>query len=365
MADNVDNVENVEIESGTTLDVTDKKCPNCGATVEYDPDLLKMACAYCGYTRELPQPGEGKSVDEMDFASAKLRSSVDWGTKKKSIVCKQCGGETVYDATETASSCPFCGSTSVMPVDDDEDVMAPGGVVPFEISNEKAVELFNSWLKSKIFAPSAAKKSCRAENFNGIYLPYWTYDSETTSSYEVKLGYRHKKSDGSTYYTYRTYRGVYDEFIDDQVVYASKKTDNPYIKSISTFDFKKLRAYDPQFVAGFAAERYTIGLDDGWELAKKDIQKTLKNHIGTQARKAHHADTVSNVTLSTMYDKVTFKYILAPIWQANFKFNDKVYNFVVNGQTGKIAGKAPISPLRVAIAIAIGIVVIALIAHFS
>lgn len=365
MSDNDEIIQDEQIQEGETLDVTDKKCPNCGATVAYDPETLSMICEYCGYSRSLPKPEDaGKANQEIDFESAKIRHSKDWGSKKKNIVCQSCGGSTMYDMTETAAVCPFCGSTSVMPVDDEEDVMAPGGVVPFEISREKAAELFKSWLKGKFFAPNAAKKSCKADEFSGIYLPYWTFDSQTTSPYTAKYGkyYYVKDREGNKVRKTRWYpcRGIYEEFIDDQVVYASAKTNNPYIRNVSNFNFKKLRDYDPQFVAGFAAERYSVGLDDGWKEAQALIEKKIYSNITSQIRNKYNADVVSNLRVSTAYDNVTFKYLLAPIWISNFKFNNKIYNFVVNGQTGKIAGKSPVSVLKVILTIIIAIIVFTL-----
>ncbi len=357
MAENEGFVEEMEEDktiNETTMDVTDKKCPNCGATVTYNPATLSMTCEYCGYSRTIPKPDSNESLEEIDFESAKIRASKDWGTKQKSIVCKMCGAESIYDEAMTAGNCPFCGSTSVMPVDSDEEIMAPGGVVPFEIPQDKAAQLFKNWLGHKIFTPSAAKKNCEAGSFTGIYLPYWTYDSETTSSYDAKLGFEYKVKTKDGYETkvrWRNYSGVYEEFIDDEVVYASTKTTSPGIRAVSSFDFTKLKPYSPEYISGFAAERYTLGLDDGWEQAKQSIQVKLKSHLGSKLRSAYNADRVGTINLATAYDKITFKYLLAPIWMSSFKFNGKVYNFVVNGQTGKVAGKAPISALRVAIAI--------------
>ena len=150
----------------------------------------------------------------------------------------------------------------------------------------------------------------------------------------------------------------HDEFIDDEVVYASTKTNDSHIKTVSSFDFSKLRDYDPQFIAGFAAERYSLGLDDGWNVAQSQIRAKLEQHIRENVRARYKADRVKDVKLATSYDKITFKYLLAPIWISNFKFNGTIYNFVVNGQTGRIAGKSPVSALRVAIAIIIAIVVL-------
>lgn len=365
MAENLGNTaEQVEeISQGFTEDVTDKKCPNCGATVVYDPETLSMSCPFCGYSRQLPKPEDnGQDVEELDFSSAKNRESLDWGKAKKSLVCKNCGAETIMDSADTAQCCPYCGSTQVMPVDDDDSVVAPGGVVPFEITKEKAAQLFKSWMKGKFFAPNEAKKSCEAKNFSGVYLPYWTYDSQTTSPYEIKLGFNHKDAKGNTYTTYRTYYGIYERFIDDEVVYASKKTNNPYIKSASKFDFSKLRKYSPEFIAGFLAERYTVGLDEGWNIAKGQIKNTLENEISSMEKKKRKADSVSKLTFNTSYAKVTYKYILAPIWIANFKFKDKLYNIVVNGQNGQIRGEAPVSPIKVILTILAIIAVIVILA---
>lgn len=351
------------VDGGITIsrteEVTDQKCPSCGGTVVYDPASLKMVCEFCGYSRELPPPEAGKGIEELDFETAQNRSNCDWGVSVKTVVCKQCGGETVYDALETASTCPFCGSTSVMPVEGVENVMAPGGVVPFEISNEKAAQMFSSWIKGKLFAPNAAKKSCQAKDLHGIYLPYWTYDAQTTSTYKAKYGIEYKDGDDYKVRWYPT-SGIYEEFIDDELVYASTKTTNPYIKSVSNFDFKKLRPYTPEIVAGFAAERYSVGLDNGWEKAKESIKPKLNTHIRTKIIKENRADKVSDLVFSTAYANITFKYLLAPIWLATYQFNGQSYNIVINGQTGKVAGKAPVSGWKVLIAILIAIAAIIL-----
>ena len=70
MADNDGYIEEQEdqVLEETTMDVTDKKCPNCGATVTYDPATLKMLCEYCGYTRELPKPEQNTAMEEIDLS---------------------------------------------------------------------------------------------------------------------------------------------------------------------------------------------------------------------------------------------------------------------------------------------------------
>ena len=46
--------------------------------------------------------------------------------------------------------------------------------------------------------------------------------------------------------------------------------------------------------------------------------------------------------------------------RSNFKYKDKVYQFMVNGQTGKIAGKTPLSIPKIIITVLAVIAVIVL-----
>ena len=335
---------------------TDKKCPNCGATVVFDPASGKMHCDYCGYTCELPSAEAENEICEMDFESAIHTESFNWGEQKKEVQCKQCGAVTVYDALETAAVCPFCGSTSVMPAAT-ENTIAPGAVCPFTVTKDLAGERFTRWLKRKWFAPRKAKKSASPEAFQGVYLPYWTYDAQTTSNFTGRAGYdkRVKDRDGNvrTETTWRHVSGVYQEFFDDVTVMASKRQEGSGVSDCEPFDFSKLVPYSPQVLAGFVAERYSIGLQEGWDTAQRTIQSHLRSDIQSYIRRHWNADRADSVHFSTLYSNITYKYLLVPVWISSFKYNDKVYSFMVNGQTGRVGGKSPVSPWRVAAAVAI------------
>jgi ribosomal protein S27E len=347
---------------------TDKKCPNCGATVVFDPATGGMHCEYCGYTCELPKADSENEICEMDFESALHTESFDWGEQKKEVQCKQCGAVTVYDALETAAVCPFCGSTSVMPAAN-ENTIAPGAVCPFAITKDQAGERFTKWLKGKLFTPRKAKRSARPESFTGVYLPYWTYDAQTTSNFTARAGYDRtvKDKDGNrkTVTDWRHVSGIYQEFFDDVTVMASKRQTDSGVRACEPFDFSKLVPYSPQVVAGFIAERYSIGLKEGWESAQKNIQSRLHSDISSYVRRHWNANRADSVRFSTLYSNITYKYLLVPTWISSFKYKDKVYQFAVNGQTGKVGGKAPVSVWRVLIAIALGIALIALLAYLA
>lgn len=334
-----------------TKDETDKKCPQCGGVMEFDPATGGMKCPYCEYAEEI---AAGEAAREIDFEDAEDRASHDWGAAKKRVLCESCGAETIYDALEVANECPYCGSNQVMEVQDG-DTMAPGGVCPFKIDKKTAGSSFKRWIAGKLFCPSLAKQKARPDAFHGVYLPYWTFDTQTESEYDGRYGiYRTvREADGKTrtvtdwYYT----SGDYSEFVNDHPVLATARHDASILNEILPFDTEANVAYNPRYLAGYAAERYSIGLNDGWEQGREEIHDHLERQVEQKIRSECRADTVANVNVQTSYDDLKFKYLLLPVWLSSFRYNGKVYNFMVNGQTGRVGGKSPISALRVAIAV--------------
>lgn len=367
MTEYYNNPENTIVAERTEKE-TDKKCPQCGATVTFDPASGKMHCEYCGYTREVPIGDTTAAIEELDFDSAIHTESFNWGEQKKEVQCKQCGAVTIYDVLETAAVCPFCGSTSVMPAATN-DTIAPGAVCLFEITKEQASASFTKWLKRRIFAPRKAKLSAMPDAFNGVYLPYWTFDTLTYSQFNARAGYdsTEKDDNGRTTTTtdWRRVDGEYEEFFDDVTVVASKRHEGSGVKDCEPFDFSKLVPYTPQALAGFIAERYSIGLKEGWEMAQQTIQSRLKDDISRFIKKRWNADRTDRLKFLTSYNNITYKYLLVPTWISSFKYKDKTYQFVVNGQTGKVGGKYPVSVFRVIVFWTLVIGLFALLVYYS
>lgn len=67
-----------------------------------------------------------------------------------------------------------------------------------------------------------------------------------------------------------------------------------------------------------------------------------------------HADEARVSSIRTKHADTKYKLTLLPMYLSSFTYKDKVYHVLVNGQTGKCSGEAPVSPARVMAAIAIG-----------
>lgn len=340
------------------VDEYDAKCPSCSASIKFNPANGKLTCPYCGYEEEVaaPELESEQMAHELDFHEAMERGSFNWGEEKKTVICDACGAESIYDALEVANVCPYCGSNHVMEVAS-ENALEPNGICPFQVTREQADVNFQKWIKGKWFAPNEAKRSAKAEAFHGVYLPYWTFDSNTTSHYSAQYGRSRtvRDKDGNTHTVIDWYHtsGIYQEFIDDFLVRATKRYDEGLLRKVEPFNTNGSLAFNKDYLTGYIAERYSIGLDEGWRTAQRGIHNHLSSQITSQIMARHATVHVRGLHFSTTHSNITYKYVMLPLWVSSFKYKGKVYQFLVNGQTGKVGGQSPISAVKVTITVLI------------
>lgn len=343
--------EGMEPVIAATKRETDKKCPYCGGVMDFNPETGNLACPYCGHEEAIEVKQKNFVAKELDFDLAEEVASVDWGTATKTVRCKACGAETVYDVNEIANECPYCGSNQVME-ERGEHTMAPSGIVVFRISAKEASERFRNWIGKKFFCPKLAKQSARPKAFKGLYIPFWTFDANTASDYTGEYGIDHQERDKDgkmrTRTVWRHTRGRYNQSFDDVLVCGSTKQDEAMLKKLEPFDTKKTVAYKPEYMAGFMAERYTVKMKTAWEKAKGIIKNIIWSSVSDKIRREHLADHTRNVRVNTEFRDITYKYLLLPVWISSFQYKGRVYHFMVNGQTGEVSGKTPISWVKVA-----------------
>ena len=141
--------------STETKEETDRKCPACGGVLDFNPTKGKMVCPYCDSEYEIEVDNPAFVAKELDFDAAENSACYDWKAPTKSVVCKSCGAETIYEAQEIASECPYCGSNQVMEAGS-EHIMAPGGIVVFKLDAKQSF-LENGLVRSS-FAQSLQRK---------------------------------------------------------------------------------------------------------------------------------------------------------------------------------------------------------------
>ncbi len=134
---------------------------------------------------------------------------------------------------------------------------------------------------------------------------------------------------------------------------ASKSLPANITDSVMRFNLKGLVPYQPEFVSGFQAEAYQVTLREGFPIAKQSIDEAvrslIRSDIGGDQQRIH--------SVSTRYSEVKFKHVLLPAWISAYRYRDKVYRFLINGQTGEVSGESPKSWWKIAFLV-LGILVV-------
>lgn len=335
-------------------------CRSCGAKVEYSPGTGALKCPYCGAENEIPQSAE--DIVELDFhAYLAEASSREETVETTAATCASCGATSTVESLTSLSHCPFCG-TQFMVKAQPHRFLKPKALLPFKVTQQEAWSKFRAWLKKLWFAPGTLKAFARAaDSLKGMYIPYWTYDTNTTSHYRGERGddytetetYRTKDSQGRTVTRTRQVvktrwtpaSGVVWNDFDDVLVLASASLPRAKTQQLEPWDLENLVPYQDAYLSGFGAEAYQVGLKEGFDRAKEIMDGTIRSSICADIGGDHqriHA-------VKTRYDNITFKHILLPVWISAYRYRNKVYRFVINGRTGEVQGERPWSKIKIAL----------------
>ncbi|SFT45774.1 replication restart DNA helicase PriA [Sedimentitalea nanhaiensis] len=357
-------------DTGPDIPVTEHRfpCEQCGADYRFAPAQNRMICDHCGHTQPIDGgPWGSATLTELDFDAAIAQTLPATEIEETRVLsCPNCAAQFEFDPDSHAAECPFCAT----PVVTDTGIsrhIKPRGVLPFALDERTAHDAMNDWLGRLWFAPGGLQAYARkGRRMQGIYVPYWTFDAQTRTRYRGERG--------TIYYTTRTVvrdgkrvqeqvakvrwtpaSGRVARFFDDVLVLASRSLPKKYTDALQPWDLSALAPYQPQYLAGFRAEAYTVELPDGYgearQIMARTIERDVRFDIGGDQQRIHGIDTDVR--------DVTFKHVLLPVWLAAYKYRGQTYRFVVNGQTGRVRGERPWSAIKIAIAVTLGLLVAA------
>ena len=126
------------------------------------------------------------------------------------------------------------------------------------------------------------------------------------------------------------------------------------LRKVGPYSMKVLHIYNPAYLAGFFAERYSIGLREGFDAVRASMEREIVSQI--EARCGY--DLYRDMHYHHNYDRVHFKHILLPLWLSSYTYRGKVYQLMINGETGQVAGKSPLSALKIALLVTLGILAV-------
>jgi DNA-directed RNA polymerase subunit RPC12/RpoP len=362
--------EVTKVKKGALFTQKTFPCKSCGASLIFCADESALKCSYCGSINYLYPPEIPIQEHSLDRALEKMEHLPRYDLKApKSIKCPVCAATFSLKPNIRSTRCPYCDAPIVTNLDIFMP-LAPESLLPFKINRKEAQKIFKKWVGSLWFAPSQLKQYTQSDSeFEGLYLPYWTYDADTLTRFQ---GYR-----GDTYYVrvqrrmvidgreqivedmeprieWTPVRGEVSRHFDDILIGATKTLPRKLADSLQPWDLENLVPYDERYLSGFESETYSVALDEGFARAKSIMEYAIRESVRRKIGGDHQ-----KISYMQIYHRdKTFKYILLPIWTAHFKHSGKTYRFAINARTGVIRGERPYSIVK--IVLTVGAVLLAL-----
>ena len=356
---------------GTPRQIGSRFCVSCGVPFETPnegslSDLRKRPSEELSRVTERTPAGSGVTVKT---------EAIEASGATRTFRCENCGSEVDAPREQRSLRCPFCDSAYVaeLPIEQ-RTGQRPEFIIGFEVSREKAQEIFFQWIgKNSFFRPSDLVTKAATEKQQGVYIPFWHFSMKAMSEWSAQIGeywyrtesYTVKNAEGKSEVRTRTVQetewwplsGIYRKYYSGYLVSASKGLPQREALAIQPYRLNTMMRYRPMYLAGWMAEEFSVSRETAMAATQQEFRTRDYNAINAFLP----GDVQSGLTVHTNLEVGGSDLILLPIHVLSYRYRDKVYRFLVNGQTGKVYGEKPWSSSKIA-AVVIAIVLLLLVA---
>jgi predicted RNA-binding Zn-ribbon protein involved in translation (DUF1610 family) len=293
-----------------------------------------LFCSNCGT--------ENPSGLDSQGIAREVESSTQQIASVLSFQCDQCGASMSYDASAKQLRCPFCGSEKLHSRPNAR-TLKPRSVVPFRVNRDHVDGLLREWLGKGFWRPNDASEQSVISKATPVYVPFWVFSAEaetawTADTSRVPIGARGtwRPISGTTH---RSYRGV--------LVGASGTLTPMEIREIAPFDLSE--SVDPESLdlLNVVVEEFRVTRRDARAIAKGTIDQIVAEEVRQQID-----GSIRNLRVNVRTQDMSSVPVLLPVWIMVYRYKEKSFRVLVNGQTSEVYGIAPFSNTKLMFVIA-------------
>lgn len=318
-------------------------CPQCGGRLRFDPEIVDLKCEHCGFVEVVEEVALQDGAQPLDYALPTVKAHA-WAMGERLFTCGQCAATTLLPAGESSTACPFCGNAALVAASEDADLVVPQGILPMSLEAERAYESVRAWLGQGWFIPGNLKAMVRApfagKNLRPAYVPFWVFEASLTAKWraEVQEGFGREAR-----WVWRSGDDTF--FFTDELQPASRALPRDVLSRLPAFDLRKLIVFKPEYVADWPAAQYDLSLADASLRARETMVKRARPQLRERIAPGR---AVRSFELSTdAFTGELYKLVLLPLWIGTYRYGDRPYRVIVNGQTGEVAGDKPTDTVKV------------------
>lgn len=316
-------------------------CPQCGGRLRFEPEIVDLQCAHCGYVEVVEEVTLKDGARPLDFTLPTARGH-RWAEAERLFVCQQCSASTVLPVGAQSTECPFCGNAALVRAPEEAELVTPQGLVPMALDVEHAHRAAREWLGSGWLAPENLNQLVRGKQIRPAYVPFWVFEATLTVKWraEVAEGYGRDRK-----WAWRT--GERTTFFTDRLAPGLRALPAQLLRKLPKFDLKKLIVFKPEYLADWPAANYDLSLADASLNAREAMVKDAERELRT---KAAPGQEVRSLEVSTdTFTGELYKLVLLPVWIGSYVYGNRLYRVLINGQTGAVAGERPLDNGKLAL----------------
>lgn len=290
------------------------KCSVCEALID-EEDLF---CANCG--TEAPRGAEPNAVPQSQIATHNFQ-------------CAGCGASMSYDASAQDLRCPFCGSQRLAQQPDVKS-LSPSLVVPFVIGRLEASALLRQWLGRGFWRPSDLAQAAEVAEIAAVHVPYWAFEARVHAYWTADSGDVPPGAQGRWRPVFGEHHGSYRGIL----IGASGVLTSGETAALLPFALNAAApaaAAEPQNVI---VEQFRVQRKYARPLAQQAIEDLESRACGECS-----TGTSRNLKVNVRLAGLSSQPVLLPLWIMAYRYRGRVFRFLINGQTGRATGQAPLS----------------------
>jgi hypothetical protein len=239
-----------------------------------------------------------------------------------------------YDASAQALRCPFCGSTQ-LDEKPDRRVLAPERVVPFAISRELAERIMQRWLGRGFWRPRDILQTALVTSMTPVFVPFWSFQATTDTNWTADTNELPPFSTG----IWRPLFGEHQGQQNGVLVGASGVLTARETSALGNYDLSK-------GVLPYQADLDNITVEE-FEVSRKYARplayQALEDRESATCDVLYVPGKCRNLHVNVRVTNMESEPVLLPVWIVAYRYRDRVFRFLVNGQTGQESGEAPTS----------------------
>jgi len=308
------------------------RCQVCRSLIDSE-DLF---CANCG--TEVPKPQVAAAVARRHRGRVATHN----------FTCTGCGASMSYDAAAGALRCPFCGSTKMEQGRAEERSFGPEGVVPFQVDRPQAEQILRQWLGRGFWRPGNLARTASLVDITPVYVPYWAFSAKTHTYWTADTNRTPPGARGDWFPLFGEHWGEYSNLL----VGAGQALSDEETAELCPFDLDKAVPPDQVDLENVTVEQFSLPR----KYARLRARRGLEEAERATCQQRYVPGRARNVHVNVLVESMAGRPVLLPVWILAYRYRDRVYRLLINGQTGRSAGTAPVSLAKLAAALAIALV---------